>query len=242
MKHGNDLGQAVGAPVEGWVTRPWPPRAAMIGRFCRVEPLSELHAVDLYAANGLDVDGRNWTYLGVGPFIDLEGYRAWVASVVPGEDPLFHAIIDVATGKAVGVATFMRIEPKHGVIEVGHLNFSPALQRTPAATEAMFLMMRRAFDELGYRRYEWKCDSLNAPSRRAAERLGFVYEGTFRQAMIYKGLSRDTAWFSIIDSEWPALKAAYESWLAPGNFDSSGQQRHSLGSLMAGARANPSSP
>ena len=209
----------------------------MAGRFCRVEPLTESHAADLYAANGLDRDGRNWTYLGVGPFADFEGYRAWVASVVPGEDPLFQAIIDLKSNKPVGVASFMRIDPKNGVIEVGHLNFSPALQRTPAATEAMFLMMRRAFDELGYRRYEWKCDSLNAPSRRAAERLGFVYEGTFRQALVYKGRSRDTAWFSIIDREWPALKNAYDSWLAPANFEAGGQQREALTALIAGERA-----
>jgi RimJ/RimL family protein N-acetyltransferase len=237
VKHANHLGQPVGIPVAGWVTRPLPPLTAMTGRFCRVEPLTEFHAADLYAANGLDHDGQNWTYLGVGPFADFEGYRAWVASVVPSEDPQFHAIIDLKTGKPVGVASFMRIEPKNGVIEVGHLNFSPALQRTPAATEAMFLMMRRAFDELGYRRYEWKCDSLNAPSRRAAERLGFVYEGTFRQAMVYKGRSRDTAWFSIIDGEWPALKTAFESWLAPANFDADGQQRSALTALIAVERA-----
>jgi RimJ/RimL family protein N-acetyltransferase len=141
---------------------------------------------------------------------------------------LFFTIIDKASGKAVGVASFLRIDPKMGVIEVGHINYAPALQRTPQATEAMYLMMKRVFDELGYRRYEWKCDALNAPSYRAAERLGFVYEGTFRQATIYKGRNRDTAWYAIIDKDWPKLKAAYEEWLSPQNFDAAGQQRNKL--------------
>jgi len=148
-----------------------------------------------------------------------------------GPDPLFQAIVDAATGKAVGVASFMRIDPANGVIEVGGINYSPLLQRRPAATEAMYLMMRRAF-ELGYRRYEWKCDSLNAPSRAAAQRLGFSYEGTFRQAWVYKGRNRDTAWYSIIDREWAALRGAFERWLAPGNFDADGRQRVSLSGLI----------
>ncbi len=152
------------------------------------------------------------------------------------DDPLFHTIVDLATGKAVGVATFMRIDRAHGVIEVGNINYSPLLQRTPAATEAMFLMMRRVFDELGYRRYEWKCDSLNAPSRAAALRLGFQFEGIFRQAVVYKGRNRDTAWFSMIDSEWPALKRAYEQWLAPENFDAEGRQPRKLAEFIAAAR------
>ena len=141
------------------------------------------------------------------------------------DDPLWHTVISAETGKAVGVATLMRIDPTNGVIEVGNINFSPLLQRTPAATESMFLMMRRAFDELGYRRYEWKCDSLNAPSRAAAERYGFRYEGLFRQALVYKGRNRDTAWFSITDDEWPAVKAAFEAWLDPANFAADGSQR-----------------
>ena len=130
----------------------------------------------------------------------------------------------------------MRIDPAHGVIETGHLNYSPLLQKKPAATEAMFLLMRRVFDELGYRRYEWKCDALNAPSRAAAERLGFIYEGLFRQATVYKGRNRDTAWFSIIDGEWPALKRAYEAWLDPANFDAGGKQLRSLSEMIDGAR------
>ncbi len=209
----------------------------MEGRFCRLEPLDPArHAQDLFAANQLDAKGRNWTYLFQEPFRDLESYRAWLGQVAESNDPLFHTIVDRKTEKAAGVATFMRIDRPNGVIEVGNINYSPLLQRTPAATEAMFLMMVRAFDELGYRRYEWKCDSLNAPSRAAALRLGFQFEGIFRQAVIYKGRNRDTAWFSMIDGEWPALKRAYEQWLAPGNFDAEGRQRRKLTDLIAQAR------
>ncbi|MBX9591734.1 MAG: GNAT family N-acetyltransferase [Hyphomonadaceae bacterium] len=229
--------QPVGFMLPHWAPRPAPPRTVMEGRFCRLEPLDPArHARDLYAASELDAEGRNWTYLFVGPFAAFESYRAWLDEVAKADDPLFHAIVDRKTGKAVGVATFMRIDPPNGVIEVGNINYSPLLQRTPAATEAMFLMMGRVFDELGYRRYEWKCDTLNAPSRAAALRLGFRYEGLFRQAVVYKGRNRDTAWFSIIDGEWPALKRAYEQWLAPENFDAAGRQRRKLTELVAAAR------
>jgi RimJ/RimL family protein N-acetyltransferase len=149
-----------------------------------------------------------------------------------GDDPLFHAVVDLATGRALGVAAYLRIEPAIGVLEIGHIAWSPSLQRTPAATEAMWLMMRRVFEELGYRRYEWKCDALNAPSRRAAERLGFTFEGIFRQATITKGRNRDTAWYSIIDKEWPALDRAFGRWLAPANFSPDGWQRERLGDLV----------
>lgn len=204
----------------------------MIGHSCRLEPLdAERHAAQLHDANRDDRDGRNFTYLLTDAFSDLDAYRAWVTEVALGSDPMFHAIIDGQSGRAVGVASFMRIDPAMGVIEVGHINYSPRLQRTRAATEAMFLMMRRVFDELGYRRYEWKCDSLNAPSRAAAERYGFRFEGIFRQALVYKGRNRDTAWFSIIDREWPPLRAAFERWLDPANFDDAGGQRESLSSL-----------
>ena len=204
----------------------------MTGRFCRVEPVDvDRHAADLYEANLEVGDGRNWTYLPYGPFDDFPAYREWLAQKAVHDDPLFHAIVD-RSGKAVGVAAYMRIDPPNGVIEVGHLNFSPRLQRTPAATEAMYLMMRRAFDEVGYRRYEWKCDSLNAPSRKAAARLGFTFEGVFRQALVYRNRNRDTAWYSMLDSEWPARKAAFEEWLAPENFDEAGIQRRTLQELM----------
>ena len=176
-----------------------------------------------------------WTYMAYGPFASLEDYRHWMSTTGAGGDPLFHAIIDTATGKAVGVASYLRIDPGNGAIEVGHIAYAPALQKTRAATESMFLLMRRVFDELGYRRYEWKCDNANAPSRRAAERLGFTFEGVFRQAVVYKGRNRDTAWYAIIDKDWPALKAAYETWLDPANFDAASRQRLSLGTLTAKA-------
>lgn len=232
-----DLVQPTGTPLPGWIPPPRPPRSAMHGRFCRVEPLDPVrHGDDLFAANQLDRNGRNWTYLVQEPMREIGTYRAWLDQVAVADDPLFHAIVEGRSGKAVGLATFMRIEPSHGVIEVGNINYSPALQRTPAATEAMFLMMRRVFEELGYRRYEWKCDSLNQPSRMAAERLGFRYEGLFRQAVVYKNRNRDTAWFSIIDGEWPALKQAYETWLAADNFAPDGTQQRRLGELIRAAR------
>lgn len=229
----NALGQPIGVPVPGWTARPRPPRTAMEGRYCRVEPLDPArHADDLFAANAGDGEGRNWTYLSVEAPATPAAYRAWLEGMAATDDPLVHAIIAADTGRAVGIAAYLRIDPANGAIEVGHINFSPLLQRTRAATEAMYLMMRRAFDELGYRRYEWKCDSLNGPSRAAAGRLGFTYEGLFRQAVVYKGRSRDTAWFSILDSEWLALRAGFERWLDPANFDDAGRQRAQLGEYI----------
>jgi RimJ/RimL family protein N-acetyltransferase len=180
-----------------------------------------------------DRENRNSTYLAYGPFAELAAYRAWMTERCLGDDPLFHAVVERKSGLAVGVASFLRIVQPNGVIEVGHIDYAPALQRTPAATEAMFLMMRRVFDELGYRRYEWKCDALNAPSRRAAQRLGFRFEGIFRQATVYKGRNRDSAWFSILDGEWPRLKTAFERWLDPANFDGQGRQRARLVDMTA---------
>jgi RimJ/RimL family protein N-acetyltransferase len=225
----NAFSQPIGEPLPGWTARPAPPRALLQGRFCRLEPLDAArHAAALHEAHSLDAEGRNWTYLPYGPFESAADYTRWLEKAETQEDPQFFAIVLEPSGRPVGVASFLRIVPAMGVIEVGHLSFSPALQRKPAATEAMFLMMRRVFAELGYRRYEWKCDALNAPSRRAAERLGFRYEGTFRQMHVVKGRNRDTAWFSILDSEWPALEQAFERWLAPENFDDDGTQRRSL--------------
>jgi RimJ/RimL family protein N-acetyltransferase len=227
----NHLGQPVGQPLREWAPPPPPPRAPMLGRYCRVEPLSaERHAADLHAANQADAEGRMWTYLAYGPFASRDDYRAWAERMSAGADPLFHAVVDAASGRAVGVASYLRIEPAAGSIEVGHLAFAPALQRTPAATEAMFLMMERAFS-LGYRRYEWKCDALNGPSRAAAQRLGLSFEGVFRQATVYKGRNRDTAWYAAIDAEWPALAAAFRQWLDPSNFDPAGRQRLRLAEL-----------
>ena len=227
--HRNPLGQPIGFPVPGWTPRPRPPRTAMEGTYCQVEPLDpSRHAAALHAANRQDAEDKIWTYLPYGPFDRLEDYGDWASTVCQGDDPLFHAVIDKRTGEAAGVASYLRIEPAIGSIEVGHINFAPPLQHTAAASEAMYLMMARAFDELGYRRYEWKCDSLNAPSCAAAERLGFRYEGLFRQATIYKGRNRDTAWYGITDRDWPAIKAAFQAWLAPDNFDAEGQQKTRL--------------
>ncbi|MGV3661904.1 MAG: GNAT family N-acetyltransferase [Prosthecobacter sp.] len=226
-------GQPVGLPVTGWKP-PAPPSAdPMQGRFCRVERLKAgLHAEDLWNAMSLDAEGKMWTYLPYGPFSSREAYSAWLDEMSQRSDPLFYAIMDQATQRAVGVASYLRIDPPNGAIEVGHLQFSPLLQRSPAATEAMCLMMERAF-ALGYRRYEWKCDALNAPSRAAALRLGFAFEGLFRQAVVVKGRNRDTAWFSIIDTEWPALREAFQRWLAQENFDADGVQRERLSELTA---------
>ncbi|MGE0610989.1 MAG: GNAT family N-acetyltransferase [Hyphomicrobiales bacterium] len=226
---------SAGPEVAGWTARPLPPRKPLQGRLCRVEPLGPRHAEDLFAANSGDFD--QWMYSAYGPFDRLEDYGRWVRDVSARDDPLFHAIVDLRSGKAVGVASYMRIDPANGVIEVGNIRYAPELKRGTVATEAMYLMMARAFDELGYRRYEWKCDSLNWPSRRAAERLGFRFEGLFRQHMVVRGRSRDTAWFSIVDSEWPALKRAFEGWLSPGNFDSAGIQVKRLSEFIAGARS-----
>jgi RimJ/RimL family protein N-acetyltransferase len=229
----NDLGQPVGLPLKGWRAPPRPPRAPMQGRYCRLEPADPArHAADLHIANTQDAEGRMWTYLPYGPFADAAEYRRWMESACLGDDPFFYAIIDGRNGKAVGLASYLRIDPANGVIEVGHIAYSPLLQRTAAATEAMFLMMQWAFGA-GYRRYEWKCNALNAPSRAAALRLGLSYEGVFRQAVIVKGRNRDTAWYAAIDVEWLALEAAYRSWLAPGNFDAAGWQRASLSALTA---------
>lgn len=229
----NHLGQPVGQLLPGWQPPPAPPRSTITGRYCRLEPLSAaVHAADLYAAYALDERGQMWTYLNYGPFESAESYRAWCEEKSPASDPLFFAIVNPATGKAVGVASYLRIDPRSGSIEVGHLAYSPLLARTTAATEAMYLMMRQAF-ELGYRRYEWKCHALNAASRAAAQRLGFSFEGVFRQAAVIKGRNRDTAWYSIIDRGWPALARAFEQWLDAANFDERGRQRTRLSELTA---------
>jgi len=197
----------------------------MIGRTCTlVAPDLDAHAKGLWRESSLDTEHRMWTYLSYGPFATADQYRAFMQSKCMDDDPLFFTILDGESGDALGLASYLRIDPDHGSIEVGSIQYSPRLQRTTAATETMYLMMKRVFDELGYRRYEWKCDSLNEPSRKAAERLGFQFEGIFRQATTYKNRSRDTAWFSIIDSEWPGVRQRLEDWLAPSNFDDGGRQ------------------
>jgi len=227
----NALGQPVGFAVPDWTAPPEPPATPIDGRYCRVEPVDVgRHAADLYSAHARDADARSWTYLPYGPFATEADYRDWMTATCLGNDPRFFAIVDRQTGRAAGLASYLRIQPAIGSIEVGHVNFSPVLRHTRAATEAMYLMMKRAFD-LGYRRYEWKCDALNAPSRAAAERLGLSFEGIFRQATIYKGRNRDTAWYAAVDRDWPALARAFETWLAPSNFDDAGRQRVRLGAL-----------
>lgn len=211
-----------------------PERVAREGLFARVEPLDAArHGPDMWAG-GL-ADPAVWTYLGYGPFADEGAFLDWLKGRESLTDPLYFAILDRSTGRALGCATLMEIRPAHGVIEIGHIFFSPALQKTPVATEAIFLLMAYVFDDLGNRRFEWKCDNGNAPSKRAARRFGFTPEGVFRQHMIIKGRNRDTAWFSILDTEWPALKAAYRTWLAPDNFDAAGRQKRTLGALTGGA-------
>lgn len=226
----------IGAKVEGWQPPPRPDRTLLLsGQFAELEPLSaEAHAAELFRANM--VSDAVWDYLPYGPFASASSYHRWVREISAGEDPLFFAIRNRDSGHWEGVASYLRIAPEAGAIEVGHINFSPALQKTRAATEAMFLMMQWAF-EAGYRRYEWKCDALNIGSRRAAQRLGLSYEGIFRQAVVVKGRNRDTAWFAAIDGEWPALKEAYHAWLHPSNFDAGGRQRERLGDLTGLVRA-----
>ncbi len=206
----------------------------LTGSYCRLERLDpDRHAGDLFDADRGDTNGTSWTYLPYGPFEDLGSYCAWVKEVAAKHDPYFLAIIDTDPrspnrDRALGVLSLLRITPEAGSIEVGHIHLSPALQQTRASTEAQFLLMSYVFDDLGYRRYEWKCDALNAASRRAAERLGFTYEGTFRQAQVVKGRNRDTAWYAIVDADWPEVREEFRTWLAPDNFDTQGRQRASL--------------
>lgn len=217
-------GQPVGLSVAtAPAARPGP--VVLSGRFGRVEKLQAAHAADLW--RGVAGHDALWTYMGYGPFAQADAFAAWVPERAALADPYAYAIID-AQERAVGIATLMEIRPAMRVIEVGHIVYTPALQRTPLATEAQYLLARYVFETLGYRRYEWKCNALNAPSRHAAERYGFRFEGVFRQHMIVKGRNRDTAWYSLLDAEWPARKRAFERWLAPENFDAAGQQRSRL--------------
>ena len=208
-----------------------PERVVLEGRHVRIVPLDAAsHAAALYAGSK---DASLWRYLFNGPYTDEAEFRAWLEGREKSEDPLFFTILDRATGAAAGYCSLMRIEPAHRVIEVGNILYLPSLQRTAAATEAMYLMARYVFEKLGYRRYEWKCDSNNSPSRRAALRLGFTFEGIFRQHMIVKGKNRDTAWFSMLDTEWEDRKRAFEEWLDPANFDAEGKQKSALNPALA---------
>jgi RimJ/RimL family protein N-acetyltransferase len=225
-------GQPVGAPVDDKpAARPGP--ATLAGRFGHIEKLKPGHAPALWQA--VEGHDRIWTYMpSYGPFPDAAAFAAWVAARAELDDPYSYVIVD-AEGRALGIFTLMAIRPEHRVIEIGHVVYAPALQRTPLATEAQYLLARCAFETLGYRRYEWKCDALNAASNRAAKRYGFTFEGIFRQHMIGKGRSRDTAWYAMLDGEWPARKAAFERWLSANNFTADGRQKVSLSALNAGA-------
>lgn len=220
-----------GELLTGWKAPPRPDNRVFDGRYVRLEPLAaDRHAADLYRANSLDENGTIWKYLPYGPFSSVSGYHHWMRDITAAGDPFFYALINPETGHAGGVMSLMRIAPEVGSIEVGHINIAPEMQRSPAVTEAIFILMQWVFDA-GYRRFEWKCDALNLRSRRSAERFGFSYEGVFRQHVISKGRNRDTAWFACIDKEWPALCEAYQAWLNPANFTRDGRQIEALADL-----------
>lgn len=233
----NAYGQAIGPSMSGWSERPKPAAIDLNGTHCRLEPLSVArHAGQLFQAYAAAPDDSDWTYLSFGPFADLDAYSQHLERSIHAEDRQHYAVIDLATGKALGSTGLIRITPQHGVLEVGVITYSRALMRKTAATEAMYLLLQYAFDTLGYRRVEWKCDHLNARSRAAALRYGFSFEGIFRQSMIYKGRSRDTIWFALLDGEWAAIRKGYQDWLAADNFDAEGRQRQALGDLIDSAR------
>jgi RimJ/RimL family protein N-acetyltransferase len=221
-----------------WTPARRPERGALEGRLVRLRPVDPEHdAEPLFRSSHPPAgDPEHWTYLPYGPYEDAAGLRARLEETAPSEDPLFLTIELLPEGQPAGIASYLRITPDHGTIEIGHIWFGAELRRSAAATEAIFLLAREAFDELGYRRLEWKCNALNQASRRAAERFGFRFEGVFRQHQVVKGRNRDTAWFAITDDEWPALRAAYEEWLAPENFDGEGRQMRALGDLIAAQR------
>jgi RimJ/RimL family protein N-acetyltransferase len=227
----SEVAMPIGPAVDGTPARR-PARTTLPGRVVTLAPLDpQAHGAALYEGTCGEAGDRLWQYLFEGPFTDRAAFDVHLRRIAASEDPLFLAILDNASGRAVGYASYMRIEPVHRVIEVGSILYTPSLQQTTLATEAMYLMARHVFEDLGYRRYEWKCNKLNAPSRRAALRFGFRFEGVFRQHMIVKGRNRDTAWFSMLDSEWPVRKANFERWLDPSNFGEDGRQKAALSRL-----------
>jgi RimJ/RimL family protein N-acetyltransferase len=240
----NEFQQPVDVALPGWQGARLPGADPLVGRYCRLERIDAgRHAADLYEAYRDTPDGRDWTYLFAGPFDTFEAYRDYLAAAEKLADPMHHAVIDLASGRAVGTLALMRIDAPNGVIEVGSVTYSPRMRRTRISTEVMGLLLTYVFEGLGYRRFEWKCHALNAPSRAAALRYGFTFEGIFRQAVVTRGRNRDTAWYSIIDSEYPALRAAYDQWLDPSNFDEAGRQIETLGdvrSRVGAPRAVPS--
>ncbi len=229
----DEYGRPVGQPVVDDRTPTLPDRLRTLdGEYVRLEPLGVQHSQDLWTAFSNDTTGRLWTYMAAGPFANEVEFTPWLSQVCSLDSLFMYAIVDRATNTAVGFASFLRVDPGSRSIEVGWVTFSPQLQRSRLATDAMFVMMREAF-ALGYRRYEWKCNALNAPSIAAAHRLGFSFDGVFRNAVVVKGRNRDTAWFSIVDRKWPALQAAFTQWLQPQNFDMDGTQRSRLSDLTA---------
>lgn len=229
----NQFHQPVGQSLSDWKGAPFPLVQQMAGRYCKLERINaERHAKDLYEAYGEASDNRDWTYLPVGPFETFDVFLVYVKKMEEQTDPMHFAVIDLVSMKPVGTFALMRIDPVNGVIEVGHVSYSVRMKRTRISTEVISLLLKYVFEDLGYRRFEWKCDALNAPSRRAAERFGFSFEGIFRQAIVTRGRNRDTAWYSIIDGEYPILRPAYDLWLDEGNFDSQGRQIKRLGELM----------
>lgn len=229
MSPTNEFNQIVGIEINNWQRKATPSNTILQGQYCRLEPLMiHKHAAQLFDSLMLDNLGDTWTYLPYGPFNEYEAFLSWLQSTMSEPDTLLYAILDIKNSIPIGIAGYLRINPEHGVIEVGHLHFSKLLQKTPAATEAMFLMMEHAFDALNYRRYEWKCNALNDASKNAALRLGFTFEGIFRQSNVFKNRNRDTAWFSILDHEWPRLNKKLKEWLKPNNFNSDGIQKRRL--------------
>lgn len=241
-----EIDAATGLPIGPPMQRPGPAkrpeRVVLDGRFCRLEPIESRHAAELHAASTPPDAARRYRYLFEEPPASRADTDAWIAKAAASNDPLVWAVIDKRTGRCEGRQTLMRITPEHQCIEIGSIYWGPAIAGTEVATEANFLFAKHVFADLGYRRYEWKCDALNAPSRRAAERFGFTYEGHFRRAVIIKDRTRDTTWFAMVDDDWPALKAAYERWLDPANFDAAGKQKSSLTDLTKAAlsKAKPS--
>ncbi len=220
------------ADLTGWVPRPQPARVVFEGRYCRLEPLDPTrHGGQLFAASMAPGAEDRFRYLFDTP-LDRSAFQDWLERSADSNDPLYYAVIDASTQRCEGRQTFMRITPEHGVIEIGNILWGPAIARTRVATEALFLFACHTFEHLGYRRFEWKCDSRNAPSQSAARRFGFSHEGIFRQHMVFKGENRDTAWFAMVDSEWPALRSAFMQWLEPDNFDAQGRQKKRLEELQ----------
>ena len=224
------IDRPVGPAVDPLPPGSKPDMRPLHGLWMWLEPVSAVkHAQSLFESFAdSDPKGHVWTYLGYGPWQSLEQFEAWLKEREASRDPWFYAFINRASGKAVGMGSFMRCDAANGVIEIGHIWMSPGLQQTREATEAIYLMIRHCFDDLGVRRLEWKCDALNAPSRKAALRFGFTYEGTFRQHLIVKGRNRDTAWYAMLDRDWPQVRKAFEAWLKPENFDDRGRQKAKL--------------